>query len=181
MKSKFLLNEFFTLSISGALQRANVYAKSATSDEKDRFKKDLRNYLNKIVEKYFSPVSEADHISHIENLASFSTKHGATLKNKALSFGVSQHILNLFLKYIWCLKLIPDPPHFPLDGKIQEQLNTLAETLDTTTLPSIPWTKIQTAAPYLKSINFARKVQNLTGKQDISLAEFELAFYLNPA
>jgi len=181
MKSKFLLNEFFILSISGALQRANVYSKTATSQEKEQFKKELRQYLNTVVEQYFSPVSEENHLKNIAQLAEFTSAFKTTLKYNGLTFGVSQHILNLFLKYIWCLKLIPDPPHFPIDGKIQDQLNTEAERLNIGTRAVSPWTKLTNAAPYLQIIQFARTVQHAAQKDGVSLAEYELAFYLKPS
>ena len=177
IRSKFLLSEFFTLSISGALQRANVYASGASADDKNAFKKDLKGRLNTLIESYFEPISEEQHIDQIKQLRNFTANYPKTLKNEKLSFGVSQHILNLFLKYIWCLKLIPNPPHFPIDGTIQTLFNDEARKIGLAEATIIPWTKINDAESYLKIINFAKQLISHPTNESASLAEFELSFY----
>ena len=77
-----------------------------------------------------------------------------------MNFGVSQKILNLLLKYKWCIDDYPEPPHFPLDRRIQEILNLN---------PIISWTQITTSEEYMKIINKVRALKN-----DKTLAQFEL-------
>jgi hypothetical protein len=67
------------------------------------------------------------------------------LKNGSLDIGTSQKILNLYLKYLWCSRLIDfEPPHFPLDRMIQEGR----------TSKIVSWTKeIKSYETYFSTLN----------------------------
>lgn len=158
MKQKFLLNEYWSLSISGAFQRANVY-KSETTRDKDAFKTALKSLIVQIAENYQTAVTEEQHIEHIKEIENF--KH-EVLTNEHLNFGVSQKLLNLYLKYLWCADIIKiPPPHFPVDRLIQQELFGKIH---------YNWTEIEDENRYKFIIEEAKKVQG-----DISsLAELEL-------
>jgi len=178
-KSTFIISELWVLSVAGAFQRAGLYAPKATDKAKKAFKKDLKNKLEQLVEaQYFNPVNEQTHIANICALAEYSKAFAPILKNGAINFGVSQKILNLFLKYMWCLQLIPTPPHFPVDRMIQLELNNLAIKNGLAKREVKPWTHFTNQNEYLEIIRFAelikKKDKNYTG---ISLAEMELAIF----
>ena len=103
-------------SINAALERGYVY-KSRDFWDDEAFRKDWVDELLKEGERY--PVSEDVHIKTIESIAlSLSKKHGRILSQDKMRIGTSQKALNLYLKYLWCLKQIPYTPHCPLDAKI---------------------------------------------------------------
>ena len=105
------------------------------------------------------------HLKNIKAIISFTESTGSILTNGKLNFGVAQKLLNLYLKYHWCLNLIPQPPHFPVDSIIQKELGLMV----------VPWTKMQNEIEYLRIINHA-KVQ-LKKHNCKSIAELELLLF----
>ena len=179
MKSKFIINELWVLSVAGAFQRANIYAPGITENSKKEFKNDLKNYLEQLVsDQYFKEVEEDIHIKNIHALSIYTTKFSSLLKNGKINFGVSQKILNLFLKYIWCLKLIPTPPHFPVDRIIQIELNKKAAANGLPSRKIKSWTQFKDDSDYLDIIKFVKTLQ-IKDKNyiNMSLAEMELALF----
>jgi hypothetical protein len=122
-KVLFLKGEIWSLTVSGAFQRANVYISKPNEIEKSNFKKDLLRLIDKISEEYDNHVSYAKHIENIKSINSALQSYKAILSGGQLKFGVSQKLLNLYLKYLWCLDIIKvPPPHFPVDRQIQEKM-----------------------------------------------------------
>ena len=179
MKSNFIINELWQLSIAGAFQRAGIYKPDADEALKTTFKKELKEDLESfIAEQYFKPCTEAQHIKNIEKLSEHTKEYASLLKNGQLNIGVSQKVLNLFIKYVWCLKLIPEPPHFPVDRTIQLILNKEAKELNLPTITLKPWTQIATIESYLEVIDLAKRVQAAKSEyQKLSLAELELKLH----
>lgn len=167
MKQQFIKEEVWLLSTFGAFQRANIYLPEVTEKEKTAFRKALQQFINdKLVPVYQSAVTEEVHISNIETLSMFSFGFKEILKNEQLNFGVSQKLLNLYLKYLWCLDSIPTPPHFPVDRIIQTKLG----------IKNIEaWTQFESAAPYMDVVNKAKEV--LKNTEYTSLAQLELEIF----
>lgn len=169
MKEDFLLKELWFLSVSAAFQRANVYVEKANETQRADFKKALFSEVYKISEQYKSNNSEKQHIENIKSVIEFSKKTSQILQNGALSFGVAQKLLNLFLKYLWCLGKISVPPHFPVDRIIQYRLGIKEKDI-------VSWTKdIKSEQDYLPIIEKAREVLKQTNIT--SIAELELEIY----
>ncbi len=167
MKEAYLNNEIWTLTFGAAFQRANVYKKSAIDDdEKQKFKQDTRSFIEtKLMPLYKKgKVDENTHLKSIIKLSDFTKSHSKILSGGKLNIGVSQKLLNLYLKYLWCLDKIQTPPHFPVDRRIQEILGFS---------DIISWTKITKIEDYTKIINQTKKH---LGKYK-SLAELELHVY----
>lgn len=163
MKEKFIHNEIWTLTFGAAFQRAYVYTEHANDGQKSEFKSGLRSFVEtNLLPQYVSEkVNDKTHVENIYRLCNQSKNHSKILTNGQINFGVSQKLLNLFLKYKWCLNEITVPPHFPVDRRIQENIR----------YPKIvAWTRFEDEKEYLKIIDFARA--NLNGQQHI--AEFEL-------
>ncbi len=166
MKKEFITNELFTLTIGGAFQRAKIYKETASEKERVKLKSALKVYLDTVLlPKYQNPVSvEHIHITNIKALCDCSKDFEDILNNGQINFGVGQRLLNLYLKYQWCLGRIPEPPHFPVDRIIQEKLK----------LDIVPWTRFVDEKPYLNIINAARKIAK---ERNMSLAELELDLF----
>jgi hypothetical protein len=161
-KQSFLHYEIWILSFGGAFQRSGVY--STTSEtERTKFRKELRTYIeDTILPQYKNAVSEEQHIANLLNIVEYSTKFKNILNNGKLNLGISQKLLNLVLKYLWCLGEIKTPPHFPVDRIIQQKIKNK---------PLINWTGITQIEEYLKIIRLA---EVLAKKEKMSLAQWEL-------
>jgi len=164
MKNDFIKSEIWLLTIGGGFQRANVYINGATDKERSEFRNKLHDVVINIAAEYKDTVSEARHIDNIIKISRL--KHSA-LNNGCMNFGVSQKILNLYLKYLWCLGEIDTPPHFPVDRIIQQKLKIT---------PVIPWTQIDSSEKYLRIIEHAHAKMQLEKKYN-SIAEQELKLF----
>ena len=80
-----------------------------------------------------------------------------------IRIGTTQKVLNLYLKYLWVLNKIPEPPHCPFDGIIIDMME-LNE--------PIRWTKFDDIDVYNKLIN---KVKD----EKMTVAEWELGKWNN--
>lgn len=155
------------LSVNASFQRANVYSESPSPIRKVYFKRMLKGFIDNIIIEYGKrEVSESTHIENIKSISEYSKCFEDILANGKLNFGVSQKLLNLYLKYMWCLGIITiTPPHFPVDSIIQRKLN----------LKVIPWTKMNDEKNYLKVISHAKTV--LADYNYNTIAELELALF----
>jgi hypothetical protein len=145
MKKEFIESEIWLLTIGGGFQRANVYINGATGKERLEFRKELHREVKQIAAEYKVAVSESRHIDNINRICGL--EH-SVLANGSLNFGISQKILNLYLKYLWCLGEISTPPHFPVDRTIQILLKYK---------PVVNWTEIDSLEQYMLIIEHAKK------------------------
>ena len=135
-KKEFLKNEVWLLAFGGAFQRSNIYKPNTTELERKHLRIKLRGFIeHTILERYNKKVDESDHLEAILSISEFTQNFENELK-QTLTIGVSQKILNLVLKYYWCLGWIVEPPHFPVDRIIQKEL-PLHKTINWTTLDNI--------------------------------------------
>jgi hypothetical protein len=167
MKKEFIISECFMLSVNAAFQRANIYKDSFPAIRKIYFKRMMKSYIDGLVTSFYNrDVTEKEHIANIKSVSEYSSHFEDVFLNGQLNFGVSQKLLNLYLKYMWCLDVITiPPPHFPVDSIIQKKLN----------LKVIPWTKMTNEEDYLKVISHAKAL--LPDYSCKSIAELELKLF----
>jgi hypothetical protein len=167
MKQSFLHSELWILTFGGAFQRAGLYNKDITVDEDDRtnFRNKLKEFITvDILPQYKVSVSEDIHIANVHRIVNFSTQYDAILNNGSLNFGVAQKLLNLLLKYHWCIGEITEPPHFPVDRIIQKEIRNKI----------INWTDMTEVADYKNIIEAARVKAT---EMNMSLAMWELIHF----
>lgn len=166
MKDKFLNREFWTLTFAAAFQRANVYRDNVSDTQKSDFKSKTRAFIEKSLMTYYSEniVTDEMHIENIKKLSDFTSEFQSILQNGKLNFGVSQKMLNLYLKYLWCHNKITEPPHFPVDRRIQENIGFR---------PIVSWTRFEDSIDYMRIIDFVREKNN----EFPTIAEFELKYF----
>ena len=169
MKKEFILNEIWMLTINAAFQRANIYANEPSEEVKRFFKSNLREYLTDSIIPYYENddnVWDSTHIENINQISKFTLKYEDILQDGKLNFGVCQKLLNLYLKYLWCIDEVKTPPHFPIDRTIQQKLgiNNL-----------ISWTKNMGEDEYRLIIDFAKEMLPVYKVE--RLAELELKLY----
>jgi len=159
----FINTEIWILTFGGAFQRANIYADKVSEKQRKAFRDALILKVEKdLLPQYKNEVSEEKHIQNILEIVAYSHEHTPILKPGQLYFGVAQKLLNLYLKYQWCLGNIAQPPHFPVDRIIQQKLKFK---------PIINWTSMKSEEEYKSIINHAQDKIKETG---LSLAEWEL-------
>ena len=168
-QEKFLINELWIASWSASVQRASVYHRDALDSAKRKFKKRVKEeYKEKYLDMYKNGVSEKSHIKNIELLSQHGTKIGnelGVLNADTYRIGNAQKLLNLYLKYLWCMGKIAEPPHCPIDRRIQEEILPHKE--------RISWTNIESIEDYNSVI--AKLKDKATEGQ--SLAQWELENY----
>ena len=180
----FLNQEIWILTFGGAFQRAGIYKKDYPEKTRTAFRQTLRYEVEKLVkEKYNNQVFPDQHITNINALVKFSESTKIKGEPIPINFGVAQKLLNLYLKYLWCLDKIPEPPHFPVDRMIQEKLNKVVRHKDNKHLNILPikvepWTQFEDNEQYDKIIELAKQIRNNINKfKDMSLAQLELELF----
>jgi hypothetical protein len=162
-RKRFLREEFLSLTLMATLQRGAVYA---TEDESARkcFRSDLRHKLEKMADGYRTTVAEDARLQNIRSLATYLTeKHSGALKDGRFRIGSAQKALNLYLKYLWCIGDIPEPPHCPFDFQIIKLLDGCRQ---------VRWTTLDDIEDYKCLVKAARRKASR-----LSIAQWELKAY----
>ncbi len=166
MKDKFIENELWILTFGGGFQRVKIYKKGVNAKTRSNFRDKLKNRARVLVKEYYEE-KECSSQNHINNLIEFSAWTGeefaSILNNGKLNIGVTQKIINLYLKYLWCLGKVKTPPHCPFDRIIISKLIK-------TNIPA--WTKIENVERYCTLIEKAREKAGT-----LSIAEWELGIF----
>ncbi len=169
-KEQFLKNEFFDYTIRGAFQHNTVYDGTAggTPGRGRALREALRSSLERLIPRYCAGVSEEDHIQNIVDLSEeLSEKHAGALNNKRFRIGTAQKAINLYLKYLWCVGMVPPPPHCPFDANVIGKLKSLPSNSNR------KWTELDTIEEYRDLIK-AAKAEAATKAGSMSLAAWEL-------
>jgi hypothetical protein len=160
----FLRDEFFSLTLMAAVQRGDVYTAEARESARKTFRLELRRKLEEIAWGYHKPVGENAHLKNICLLADHLTKnHSETLKRRRFRIGTAQKALNLYLKYLWCIGAITEPPHCPFDFQIIRRLRGFGQ---------IRWTTLDDIESYKLLVAAARHASH-----PLSIAQWELEAY----
>jgi hypothetical protein len=169
-KRKFLIDQIIKNCTNAAFQRANVYVKGLKENDKGRenLRNSLKEKLLSMDEQYKENVTDAEHCTNIVNLANDLTSECKdSLRDNRFRIGIAQKVLNLYLKYKWCLVEIPMPPHCPLDGRIINKRGLKGQELD-----NCNWTEFDDIEIYKFLIEKCKDISKKNGKE--SIAEWEL-------
>ena len=162
-KLNFLKNETWILAWSAASQRANIFPKKMT--EKDR--KEKRNEIKKSVFKMFEEFESVEKITEdllVQNILYLVEKFNS--KSFKFNVGHSQKLINLLLKYYWCMGWIKnEPPHCPIDRIVLSRARIKSEGKT----PS--WTKMDNIEDYKK---YLKDVKKIAYPKSIALWELEI-------
>lgn len=174
-KKRFLINQAIATSIIAAFQHAGVYAAGlkANDPRKKSLREELAERLRSLGEKYHEPVTGEEHCRNIEEFANILTekyKRVGLLRKERFRIGVAQKALNLYLKNLWCLEIIPPPPPCPLDRQIIDKLG-----LKSSERSEYNWTKLDKIERYRELISLCDKAAR--EKKSQSIAEWELEVY----
>lgn len=165
-KEKFILSEIMTLTLAATLQRNKVYKKGTNDKKRLDFRNSLKEKLITLSDKYKrGKVSCTAHMENISRLShQISEDYKDILDGGRFKIGAAQKALNMYLKYLWCLNMIPpkpEPPHCPIDAIILKKAK----------IYGVAWTKIDCIDEYKELIE---KVKDIAKKEGLSLAKWEL-------
>jgi len=163
----FMLNEVFALSWNASVQRANLYKPDASDDAKQELKQTIFRLLKAVVvPSYDRRCPDDEHLKNIELLVDAGTHMDPSIfLSGGYKYGVAQKLTNLFLKHLWCMGYIVEPPHCPVDRIILAKTSLRGQ---------LNWTQITTREQYLSAINAIRMEAD---RQNQSLAVWELLNY----
>jgi hypothetical protein len=163
----FIVSELWILSWGASVQRAQLFASETTGSQRQAFRNDIISFVqNEIVPNYEIAVSEEQHIANIQLLSDKGTIMGGDMLGPdGYKIGVAQKLLNLQLKYLWCLGSISEPPHCPVDRIMINETELKGQ---------IAWTKIIDIDFYRQVIAALNRAAEPTG---LSLARWELKIY----
>lgn len=161
-KQNFLIEEIWLLTFGGAFQHSGIYKANTKEKERTYFRNMLQGYIQQtIIKKYNQSVLDQEHLENIVRISNYTASFKEVLKGP-INIGISQKLLNLALKYYWCLNILPEPPHFPVDRIIQQKIYKQ---------PIVNWTQLNDVDIYMQIINDARA---LAKQNNLSLAQWEL-------
>ncbi len=171
-KEQFLLNEYQNMSILAALSTRDkknpVYIKSPAKEKEARlswFKKYLKTKLDQYTKQYKDKINENKHNENIEKLTQeITAEYQDILHEGNFRIGITQKLLNLYLKYLWVSDRIPTPPHCPFDSIVISNLG----------LKNIKWTALKDIKEYKLLVEEAKK---FTKGKNLSLSEWELELW----
>jgi hypothetical protein len=125
-KARFWSYELGLLSRHAALATRGkdcpIYQQNLTYSENLLAKKAIQHLLDEIFSQYAGGhISEVMHVELIARTADrLSREIGSHLHENRFRIGVSQKLVNLYLKYLWVARLCPEPLHCPIDGRIRD-------------------------------------------------------------
>ncbi|MDA9951947.1 hypothetical protein N9D46_00825 [Chitinophagales bacterium] len=173
MKEDFINKEIWMLTFGASFQRAYAYVDNASNDTKVLFKNNTTVVVENILAQYkTAKVTDGQHLDNIKAVSDNSKQYSEIFNGGKINFGIAQKMLNLYLKYHWCLGNINEPPHFPVDRIIQQKLNEHAKLKGLPKLELLPWTQFKDETHYIKVINYARAL-NITTPAKLELKLFE--------
>lgn len=167
-KIDFVTSEPLLLAWSASVQRSNLYEeKEGHTQEKNLFRERLTEFLSlTVIPLYKNQISEEEHYKNIDALIDYAEEiKGTLLAADGYKYGVAQKLLNLALKYYWCLGLIAVPPHCPIDRIVISE--TKFKSL-------IKWTQITKKSAYEEIIE---EVKHLAYNKGLSVPVSELTIY----
>jgi len=164
-KTLFIKNEIFTLSILSAFRQGKGYPiykkKGVSENERMSFHDFLKKELIKYESIYKKQVSDDKHIGNILHIQ---REVNSRFRNILyLRLGRVQKFFNIYLKYLWVLNWIPEPPHCPFDSMVINRLGAVDR-----------FTEFDDVDTYKKLLKLAR-IQSKKEKK--SIAEWELTFW----
>lgn len=163
-QKQFLVDEFLMSSIIAALARSKTYNSDATDKKRKDLRKKLRINLKELAIQYHNNIDNETHICNIKKLANeISSQFRDILRNGQFRIGCAQKALNLYLKYLWCIGEIKEPPHCPFDSFIISKIREYN---------GPKWPEINTINEYQTLVEQARKAA-----RNESLAKWELRLY----
>ena len=160
----FIEEELYSMTLMATVQRGNIYRVGVSEKDRGCLRIALQKELANLLQFYQSDVLDSVHITNVESLSNkLSDSYNNILADSRFRIGSAQKALNLYLKYMWCIGLIPRPPHCPFDSVVLSRIPGCE---------NMKWTQIDLVSDYNFIVERAKVVAG-----NVSLAEWELQLY----
>jgi hypothetical protein len=151
-KQDYLVRELWILAWNASVQHADLYRKGIKPGSEDArvFRRDLIGHLSsQVIPRYSKDgINEEQHYQHIDDLIAYANNAGEkVLGLLGYKYGIAQKLLNLVLKYHWCLGAVMEPPHCPVDRIVIDKTSYKGK---------INWTEIVRRSQYQSIIEDIR-------------------------
>lgn len=165
-REKFIGEIVWAATKQGGFQRSHIYKPNTQIEDrvKNKFRDAIKSFCfsNLYVKYKMKQISEEELMNEIQILIkNINKEFGLILKGGEFRFGNAQKFVNLYLKLLWIVGEVKEPPHFPVDRIIQNGFKSIK-----------PWTNMN-KEQYLQVIKEAK--EHVDNNQ--SLAEWELTNY----
>jgi hypothetical protein len=166
-RQEYVISELSVLSWGASVQRANLFRNEATPGQRKDFRHRVLLFLaTEVALNYLRAPSEQQHLGSICRLSEVGGEFGeGILREPGYKIGVAQKRLNLHLKYLWCIGIVGEPPHCPVDRVMINKTHLKNQ---------VAWTKIGDIREYERVIATLKLAAEPTG---LSLARWELEIY----
>ncbi len=170
-KKRFLRNELFRISLGASFQtrgRENpmyIYRQNPNVPDAQRLliRNSIKEYVSTQIFQY-NYLTVPKYISSVNTLSEhISGLYKDYLHGERFRIGVSQKLFGLYLKYLWMIGDISEPPVCPFDGEILRELGIQDN-----------WTQIDDIKILKKWIDKAKEKATSDGYNG-SIAQWELA------
>lgn len=161
-----------TSGIKAAAQHNALYARSTPVERRNGIRADWKSMLLELSGKYCATVDDGAYEADLEVLVgNMNGRHGKYLRGEeelplgcATGFRIShaQKSLSVYLKHLWCMDAVSEPPQCPIDSYVLRKLG----------IPGT-WTRIGTIEEHRQIVQAMR---SNVGSQ--SLAQWELLAFL---
>ncbi|WP_010662689.1 hypothetical protein [Marinilabilia salmonicolor] len=181
-RKQFFLTEYMLFSVQAGLQtrnknypiydkdKINVFSREKVydTDNTSKLKYDLFDLLSEYLEEIKTKgINEEKHLQQIIKMSDrISELYQKFLFQNRFRIGISQKIINLFLKYMWAADEIPEPCHCPVDGIVKSHIKNQ---LINCNLPD--WSKLDDINDYKQYIDCIREIAK---RDNLSIAQWEL-------
>ena len=164
----FIEEVFFSIAFNATAQRGYLYSPNALPERKQALRLTLKLVVQEVAksDSYVKGnVSDSHHISTIVQISDdISKSYSDLLGGGRFRIGSSQKLLNVYLKSLWCLGSLPEPPHCPYDGIVNREINCA----------HILWTKLDDVERYKELVTASNKVASAI---QLTIAQWELKEY----
>jgi len=136
-------------SIVSALQRNKTYANGVPEGDRKSFREEWAKLIRSESQRYSKALRDDQHCEAIERISNnLSCRFEPYLHEGHLRFGTSQKAFNLYLKFLWRLKMMAvcSPPHCPVDRIVLTEAGIKEA-----------WTKCDSRDQYMRWIRELRK------------------------
>lgn len=172
-RTEFIVNELWILAWAASVQRAKLYGDKSNSVQSSiaatKFREEVISFLTgSIIPQYVKGCTEEEeqHYENIEALIAHAKKVDPGILGVAgYKYGAAQKLLNLALKYYWCLGIVSEPLHRPIDRVIISKTRYSGK---------INWTQILKKSRYEEVIKEVKALATLKG---LSIAQWKLTHY----
>lgn len=170
--SQHEIQKGLSMAIKASVQRNNLYSSNIKSGSQERKEvgRVWRDKLLDITKKYEKPISRGQYLEDVAELKEFMNKtfegyfnNDKYFKDPGFRLSHSQKSISVFLKHLWCMDQVQEPPCCPVDAIILKRIGL--------SYPDNSWGKINQMDDLVKKLKL---IEQFASNNSLSIAKWEL-------